>query len=238
MLEGISASDAVGQRLFVTGIGSCDIIRMTQSPHIIIAGASGLIGGLLAARLKDKPLTAIGRRHIPGIADQRIAPVVDWPALVATLNPDVAISTLGTTIRAAGSQDAFAAIDHDAVVAFARAAKEAGARQFLMVSSVGAGGASFYLKTKGRAEASVRALGFARVDVFRPGLLLGERAGGARPVERFFALLSPLTNALTPRAFDQYRAIAADDVAAAMARVIGATGDGVFIHHNREMLHA
>ncbi len=216
----------------------CNIITMTQPPHIIIAGASGLIGGMLVARLKNHTLTAIGRRAVLGIADQRIAPVAEWPALVATLKPDIAISTLGTTIRAAGSRAAFAAIDHDAVVAFARAAKDAGARQFLMVSSVGAGGASFYLKTKGRAEASVRAMGFARVDIFRPGLLLGERAGAVRPVEQLFAALSPLTNALTPRAFDHYKAIAADDVAAAMAWVIGAGGDGVFIHHNREMLGA
>ncbi len=211
---------------------------MTQPPHITLIGASGLIGGLLAARLGDQNFTAIGRRHVEGIADQRIAPVAEWPALIAALKPDIAISTLGTTIRAAGSQAAFAAIDHDAVVAFARAAKDAGARQFLMVSSVGARGASFYLKTKGRAEASVRAMGFARVDIFRPGLLLGDRAGEVRPVERLFAALSPLSNALTPRAFDHYKAIAADDVAAAMARVIGAEADGVFIHHNREMLRA
>jgi uncharacterized protein YbjT (DUF2867 family) len=207
-----------------------------NNPSLILVGTSGLIGGLLAARLQDHTLTAIGRRAVPGIADQRIASVAEWPAVVATLKPDVAISTLGTTIRVAGSQDAFAAIDHDAVVAFARAARDAGARQFIMVSSVGAGGASFYLKTKGRAEASVQAMGFARVDIFRPGLLLGERVGAARPVERLFAAVSPITNALTPRAFDRYRAIAADDVAAAMARVIAATEDGVFIHHNREML--
>ncbi len=211
---------------------------MTQPPHIIITGASGLVGGLLAVRLKDQNLTAIGRRPVPGIADQRIAPVAEWPALVATLAPDVAISTLGTTFRVAGSEDAFAAIDHDAVVAFARAARDAGTRQFIMVSSVGAGGASFYLKTKGRAEASVRAMDFGRVDIFRPGLLLGKRAGEARPVERLFAALGPLTNALTPRAFDHYRAIAADGVAMAMARVIGAREDGVFLHHNRDMLRA
>ena len=209
---------------------------MTNPPHILLAGGSGLIGSLLAARLKGQRLTAIGRRAIPGISDQRIAPVAEWPALVATLKSDIAISTLGTTISAAGSQAAFAAIDHDAVVAFARAAREAGARQFLMVSSVGAGGASFYLKTKGRAEASVRALGFQRVDIFRPGLLLGERPGAARAVERLFAALSPLTNALTPTAFDHYKAIAADDVAAAMARMIGARENGVFVRHNREML--
>ena len=205
---------------------------------IIMIGATGLVGGLLAANLRDHGLIAIGRQHADGIKDQRIGPATDWPKMVDDLKPDIAISTLGTTIRAAGSQAAFAAIDHDAVVAFARAAKEAGARQFLMVSSVGAGGASFYLKTKGQAEASVRALGFDRVDIFRPGLLIGDRSGAARPVERLFTTLSPLTNALTPRAFDQYRAISANDVAAAMARVVGATEPGVFIHHNREMLHA
>jgi uncharacterized protein YbjT (DUF2867 family) len=209
---------------------------MVQSPNIILAGASGLIGGHIAERLKGQALTAVGRRAVEGISDQRVAPVAEWPSLVATLKPEIAISTLGTTIRVAGSQEAFAAIDHDAVVAFARAAKDAGARQFLMVSSVGAGGSNFYLKTKGRAEASVRALGFKRVDIFRPGLLLGDRGGPARLVEQLFAALSPITNALTPRMFDEYRAIKADDVAAAIARVIGAGEDGVFIHHNREML--
>ena len=204
----------------------------------MMIGATGLIGGLLAANLRDHVVTAVGRRRADGVEDQRIGPVSDWPEMVAGLKPDIAISTLGTTIRAAGSKAAFAAIDLDAVVAFARAAKESGTRQFLMVSSVGAGGASFYLKTKGQAEASVRALGFSRVDIFRPGLLIGERAGDARPVERLFAALSPLTNALTPRALDHYRAIAADDVAAAMTRVVGAAPIGVFIHHNREVLHA
>lgn len=203
---------------------------------VVVAGASGLVGGLLVARLGDHAVTAIGRRAVDGIADQRVAPVATWPALVADLRPDVAISALGTTIAAAGSRAAFAAVDHDAVAAFARAARDAGARQFLMVSSVAAGGASFYLKTKGRAEASVQALGFARVDIFRPGLLLGARAGPVRPVERLFAALSPLTNALTPRAFDKYRAIAADNVAAAMATVVGAAETGVFVHHNSEML--
>lgn len=203
-----------------------------------MVGASGLVGRLLARRLEHHHLTAVGRRAVPDIADQRIAPIAEWPAIVTTLKPDVTISALGTTIGAAGSQEAFAAIDHDAVVAFAQAAKNGGARHFIMVSSVGAGGAGFYLKTKGRAEASVRAMGFARVDIFRPGLLLGERVGKARPVERLFALLSPVTNSLTPRTMDYYRAIAADDVAAAMARAVGASEGGIFIHHNREMLMA
>jgi uncharacterized protein YbjT (DUF2867 family) len=107
-----------------------------------------------------------------------------------------------------------------------------------MVSSVGADARSstFYVSTKGRAEASVGALGLERLDIFRPGLLVGDRADDPRLVERIFIALSPLTNVLTPRRFDRYRAIAAADVAAAMARAVGAAGSGVHIHHNREML--
>jgi uncharacterized protein YbjT (DUF2867 family) len=204
---------------------------------IVLFGASGLVGGLLVPLLGGHDLTVVGRRA-SGVANERVARVEDWPGVIAELRPDVAISTLGTTIGKAGSRNAFAAIDHDAVVAVAAAGKAAGARQFLMVSSVGADATSsaFYIATKGRAEASVTALGFARLDIFRPGLLVGARTGDPRIAERLAIAFSPLTNALTPRRFDRYRAIAAADVAAAMARAVGAPGSGVHIHHNREML--
>jgi uncharacterized protein YbjT (DUF2867 family) len=204
---------------------------------IVLFGASGLVGGALVPLLTGFDVIVVGRRAC-GISGERIAPVEDWPALVGALQPDIAFSTLGTTIRKAGSRAAFAAVDHDAVLAVAKAAKSAGARQFLTVSSVGADAASstFYLATKGRTEADLIALGFDRLDIFRPGLLLGERQGDLRPAERLAALLSPLTNALTPRRFDRYRAIEARDVAAAMACAVGQPDSGVYIHHNREML--
>lgn len=204
---------------------------------IMLFGASGLVGGLLAPLLGGHDLTVVGRRA-PGVGNERVAQVEDWPGVIADVQPDVVISTLGTTIAKAGSRDAFAAIDHDAVVAVAAAGKAAGARQFIMVSSVGASAtsANFYLATKGRAEASVTALGYPRLDIFRPGLLVGARTGDPRLAERLGILLSPLTNALTPRRFDRYRAIDAADMAAAMARAVGAQGSGVHIHHNREML--
>jgi len=106
-----------------------------------------------------------------------------------------------------------------------------------MVSSVGANAkaSNFYLATKGKAEDGVKAIGFARVDIFRPGLLRGERSGATRPVERLMISLSPITNLLTPRLFDHYRAIDADDVAGAMAGVVGKAGEGMFVHHNRAM---
>jgi uncharacterized protein YbjT (DUF2867 family) len=208
--------------------------------NIIMAGSTGLVGGLLLKRFSGHDLTLIGRRAnptAPESAKQLIGETVDWPILIAGIQADIAICTLGTTIRVAGSKDAFAAVDRDAVIAFAKAANAHGARQFLMVSSVGANAkaSNFYLATKGQAEEGVKAIGFDRTDIVRPGLLRGERRGEARPVERLMIGLSPFTNLLTPRLFDHYRAIDADDVAEAMARLAGQGEGGVFVHHNREI---
>jgi uncharacterized protein YbjT (DUF2867 family) len=211
--------------------------------NIIMAGSTGLVGGLLLKRLSDHDLTLIGRRANPAAAEnakQLTGDIADWPSLIAGIQADIAICTLGTTIRVAGSKDAFAAVDHDAVIAFAKAAHANGARQFMMVSSVGANpkASNFYLATKGQAEEGIKAIGFDRTDIVRPGLLRGERGGEVRPVERLMITLSPFTNLLTPRLFDHYRAIDADDVAEAMAGLVGRNEAGVFVHHNREMLAA
>jgi uncharacterized protein YbjT (DUF2867 family) len=208
--------------------------------NIILAGSTGLIGGILRNRLTGHDLTLIGRRaNSAASADskQLIGDVADWPSLIAGVQADVAICTLGTTMAQAGSKAAFAAIDLDAVIAFAKAAYASGARQFMMVSSVGANpkAGNFYLATKGQAEEGVKAIGFERVDIFRPGLLRGDRGGATRPVERLMINLSPITNLLTPRVFDHYRAIEADDVAKAMAGRVGKTEPGLFVHHNRQM---
>jgi uncharacterized protein YbjT (DUF2867 family) len=208
--------------------------------NIIMAGSTGLIGGLLMKRLAHHDLTLIGRRAnlaAPESAAQLTGTIAEWPNMMLSTKADVAICTLGTTIRVAGSKDAFAAVDRDAVIAFANAAHANGARQFMMVSSVGANAkaSNFYLATKGQAEEGVKAIGFDRTDIVRPGLLRGDRSGEARPVERLMIGLSPFTNLLTPRLFDHYRAIDADDVAEAMARLAGQGEGGVFVHHNREI---
>ena len=209
--------------------------------RIIIAGSTGLMGSLLLKRLSGHDVTLIGRRanrDASATTQQLIGDTADWPRLMADVKCEVAICTLGTTMAQAGSKAAFAAVDHDAVIAFAKAAKAGGARQFMIVSSVGANAkaSNFYLATKGQAEDGVNAIGFARIDIFRPGLLRGKRGGTVRPVERLMINLSPITNLLTPRLFDHYRAIDANDVAGAMATLVGKVGEGVFAHHNREML--
>jgi uncharacterized protein YbjT (DUF2867 family) len=212
-----------------------------MNQKLLITGATGLVGGLLAKRLDPAILETVGRRAVAALDPrvvQHVAPIEAWPDLVAHAKADVAICCLGTTLKQAGSQAAFAAVDRDAVISFATAARAAGAAQFLMISSVGASAtaSSFYLKIKGETEAAVAGLGFERVDIFRPGLLRGNRGGERRAGESAAIALSPFTDLLTPRAFDKFRSIAADQVAAAMAAAVGNAAPGLFIHHNRDML--
>lgn len=210
--------------------------------RIAITGASGLVGGLLLPRLSEHEVTLVGRRAVEGAASnitQRVGDMAEWPALLSGESFDAAICCLGTTIRIAGSQPAFAAVDRDAVIAFAEAARRGGARHFLLVTAVGsnAGSSNFYLRTKGEAEAGVKATGYDRIDIFRPGLLRGDRKGPRRPGEGLFTALSPITDLLTPAVFDKYRSIAAEDVARAMAACVTETAAGVHVHENRDMLH-
>lgn len=211
---------------------------------MLLAGATGLVGGLLLQRLEQRAdvsaIIVVARKTVSATTtkvQQCIGPIDDWPGLVADSKPDIAISALGTTLRQAGSHDAFAAVDHDAALAFARTACGAGARRFILVSSVGAHPSSrnFYLATKGRAEASIQAVGFDRLDIVRPGLLRGDRQGDARIGERLGILLSPLTDLLMPRVLDHFRSISANDVADAIMRLLPVPDCGTFIHENRDM---
>lgn len=207
--------------------------------RIAMIGATGLIGRSLAPILvaAGHDLMIVGRRrsNIAG-AREAVAPVEDWAAAVAGERLDVAISTLGTTRKAAGSMEAFEDVDRRAVIAFARAARADGARQWMMVSSVGADPHSrnAYLAVKGRAEADALMLGYDRVDIFRPGLLMGARAE-TRLAERLGQIVSPLINRLLVGSLDRYQAIAAERVAAAMASLAASDGNGRHVHHNREI---
>ena len=135
---------------------------------------------------------------------------------------DTAFCCLGTTIKVAGSQAAFRAVDFDAVLAFARAARAAGVRRFGVVSSLGASptAGSFYSRVKGEMEAELATLGFAQLVIARPSLLIGDRAklGQAPRVgERLALLVSRPLLPLIPKA---WRPIAADTVARALLRAL------------------
>jgi uncharacterized protein YbjT (DUF2867 family) len=212
--------------------------------RIAVIGGTGLVGRQLLPKLVSAghEVHALQRRDAGrsvGVT-VHVAPPDAWPALVARIAPDAAVSALGTTMRQAGSEAAFAAVDRDMVLAFAAAARAAGARRFVTVSSVGADPASraFYLRLKGEVEAELRTLAFDRLDIFRPGLLRGPRGGDRRLGERIGIALSPLVNLALRGTLDRYAAIDADRVAAAIAATFSDDGPGAFIHHNREIWRA
>jgi uncharacterized protein YbjT (DUF2867 family) len=211
--------------------------------QVLLIGGTGLIGRLLADRLLaggvevDALLRRSARRSAPGWREHVASPG-DWPALARTIGGDVAVSALGTTSRAAGSDAAFRAVDFDMVVAFARAAREAGVRHMILVSSVGADPRSrlFYPRLKGEVEQALAGLGFDRLDIVRPGLLRGERGPDRRLKERIAIAVSPAINLLLRGRLDIYAAIDAAIVADAIVALADRPEHGRFVHHNRDLL--
>jgi uncharacterized protein YbjT (DUF2867 family) len=203
---------------------------------IWLVGGTGLVGSGVEHGLRGRALVSFVRRDGAAAPRRRI----DFDALPAALagagHCDIAICCLGTTLRTAGSKAAMRRVDHDYVVAFAQAAKAAGARQFMLVSSTmaDARASNFYLRLKGETEADVIAVGFGRVDIIRPGLLLGERRE-YRPGERIAAVLAPVLRPVLVGGFYRYRAISARTVADAIVSLAGVGGEGVIIHENREL---
>lgn len=155
--------------------------------RVTLAGATGMVGGLLLERLRAdaavREIHVVGRRPPAGIGgDARLRfHQTDFGNL--SMSPpwaaaDRGYCCLGTTLRAAGSEPAFRAVDHDAVLAFARALRRGGTPEFRVISSVGADPAarSLYLRVKGETEVELASFNFPRLLVFRPGLLRGSRA--------------------------------------------------------------
>jgi uncharacterized protein YbjT (DUF2867 family) len=207
--------------------------------RVVLVGGSGLIGAALAPLLAadGHEVHRLQRRPSGGPGTEHVAEPRDWPALAAELRPEAAISTLGTTMRKAGSGAGFRAVDFDMVLAFAASARAAGARQMGTVSSVGADFKSraFYLRTKAEMEQALADLNFERLDIFRPGLLRGERGNDRRFGERFAIAVSPIVNLVLRGPLDRFAAIDATDVARAITATLASTEKGTHIHHNREI---
>jgi uncharacterized protein YbjT (DUF2867 family) len=210
--------------------------------RILIAGASGLIGRQALEMLKadGNEIHALLRRQLEDVPQrvlQHVGSGADWPAMIAGLSPDVAISCLGTTMRIAGSQEAFRAVDQDLVLSFAAAAHKAGAQHMIAISSVGAmpASSSFYLRTKADVEQGLKALKFERLDIIRPGLLTGGSRSDNRTGESIGVMLAPLTDLLMFGRLGKYRSTPSAKVARAIFVLTNCVGRGVFIHENDEI---
>lgn len=159
--------------------------------NCLIAGASGLVGQyLLEELLQDSrvgTVTAALRKPLDRENPKLRMEIVDFERVGEKdfAPSEIAFCTLGTTIKKAGSQEAFFRVDHDYTLNFARAALRSGVSTFVLCSAMGAHPRSliFYNRVKGQTEEAVSALGFSRVIIVRPSLLLGAR-NEYRPAER------------------------------------------------------
>jgi uncharacterized protein YbjT (DUF2867 family) len=203
---------------------------------VAIAGATGLVGReILVGLLADDSVGAIHslvRRPLNMQHPKLTAHVVDFTALPSLPPIDEAYLALGTTIKVAGSQGAFRAVDFDANLATARALLAAGARRVGLVSAMGADTHSriFYSRVKGELEEALTALGFDALVIARPSMLAGDRAALGQTLrngEKVATIVSTLLRPIIPA---NYRSIAAADVARALrTRVPLAKGTEVLL---------
>jgi uncharacterized protein YbjT (DUF2867 family) len=205
---------------------------------VMVAGATGLVGrevlAALSAAENIRAIHVVGRRA-PENMDARIRfHPVDFGQLtqLQQLPPvDDLYIALGTTIKVAGSQAAFRAVDHDAVLALAGQARQQGAQRLAVVSAMGADAASriFYNQVKGETEDALRALGFDTLVIARPSMLDGDRVSLSQPGrmgEKFGLRLMRRIKPLIPA---NYRAIDARDVAHAMVQAMNGSKPGLQI---------
>jgi uncharacterized protein YbjT (DUF2867 family) len=187
--------------------------------RLLLVGASGVVGRqvleLALADARVAQLFAPTRRPLP-VHAKLTNPVLDFtqlPEHAPWWQVDAVICTLGTTLRAAGAQAAFARIDRDLPIECARLARRGGARRFALNSSLGARpGRNFYLRTKAQAEAGIRALGYPCLTIVRPALIDAAREP-PRPGERVALALARALAPVLPR---RWRAVLPRRIAAAL----------------------
>jgi len=210
---------------------------------VLLLGASGLTGShclhiLLSDDRYDEVITVV-RRPLGIIHPKLIELVVDFDKLdnyAADMKADAVLSTLGTTLRKAGSSAKFTKVDYEYQLKIAEIARRNGARIFVLLSSIGADKRSMvlYTKVKGEVEDAISKLGYDKVIILRPSILLGERAEsrlgeviGQWVVKKMpFLFSGPLT---------RYKGIPADTVAHAMINAVQKPYNGVGIVENLEI---
>lgn len=206
----------------------------------LLAGSTGLIGKQLLQLLLDDPayteVKALSRKPIAVEHPKLKNIVLDLDKLnehFDQLKADDVFCCLGTTIKQAGSKEAFRKVDHDYPLELAKLSKNQGATQYLIITALGSNKRSgiFYNQVKGQVEEAIGQVGFQSYHIFRPSLLLGERTekrageGAATVVYQALGFLIPL----------KYKAIDSAKVARAMLHMAKLNSKGKFIHESKEL---
>lgn len=194
----------------------------------LLFGATGLIGTYVQQLLLNDPAFIEVRsfvRRSTGVQHPKLKEIITDYNNLESVAPDisggdVAFCCVGTTIKKAGSQAAFEKVDLDIPLNSAAIAKSNGVAHYLVISSLGADASSgnFYLRTKGKMEEELRALGFQNLSILRPSLLTGDRKE-FRLGELIGKYAMMLLNPILIGSWRKYRSISAKDVAKAMVRI-------------------
>ncbi len=209
----------------------------------VIAGGSGLVGKELLQQLLQSQLyelvIALVRRPLklnnPKLREITVN-FAELPQLPEYSDADI-FCALGTTLKQAGSREAFRAVDYDLVLALAKTVAAGGARQFLLVSSVGANSqsATFYLRVKGELEEALKPLPFQALHIFRPSFLAGNREE-VRTGERIGGTLAKALDFAFVGKLKKFSAIDVADLAAAMLAAARDAKPGLHVYDYEQIL--
>jgi len=212
---------------------------MSERVRVCLVGASGLVGSALVRACvgrDDVRLVAIARSELalpPGARmEVLLADPANWGDAIAAARPQVLVSALGTTWARSGKNEAaFRAVDQELVLACARWGVEAGARQLIAISAVGADphARSLYMRVKGEVEVALGKLGYPRLDIVRPGLLRGRRAE-RWVLEGIGQVVAPLVDPLLGGNLARFRSIRGSTLAEAILALAHEKARGRFVH--------
>ena len=208
----------------------------------LIIGATGATGkDLVTQLLADDTYSKVHcfvRKPLTLTHPKLHAHVVDFEtpeAWADLLRGDVAFSCLGTTLAAAGSKEAQWRVDYDYQYAFAEHCRQNGVPTFVLVSAAGAKAQSklFYNRMKGQLEDAVKALGFARLLIFQPSVLV--RKGSDRKGEQFGLKMIVFLNKLG--LFKRYRPMPTSVLAEKMRKEVTIAPKGIHTFTLDEIFH-
>jgi uncharacterized protein YbjT (DUF2867 family) len=206
----------------------------------LLVGATGLIGdGLLELLLEDEyydKVIVLARRRLTFDYPTLVQHIVDFNALevsASLVQANDVFCCLGTTIKKAGSREAFRKVDYEYPLKIAELAAAQGAEQFLMVTALGADPNSriFYSRVKGETEQAISRLPFRAIHIFRPSILIGDRRE-SRPGERIGIAAMKFFSFLMVGSWRKYRPIRAELVARAMIAAAKMNHPSVNIHES------
>ena len=214
-----------------------------MSKSIIFIGATGAVGSIVLNKILSfsdvVKILSLGRRKTEvsgtGKLDQQIIDVTDVSTYKDLITDfDTAICTFGVGESSKVSKEHFLKIDKKAVLDFAITCKLNGVKHFQLLSSVGANAASksFYLRTKGELNDSLKALNFERLSIFQPSMIITpkNRYGISQAI---ILKIWPKLDFILQGKAKKYRGIKVEELGKAIAKntLIGVNGTEI-LHYN------